>query len=447
VDHRRGGKQQVEREFDASYVNGLVRSDTWTWSLHTNFDRSGTPRFYGLGNHSPMSAQTNYVDNQGHVEATAGWNITQQWQVSYTLRLGFVQIGAAVLPSLPSIDTRFPQLPGLDREEELQQRMILTYDTRDSITIRARRGDIRRSRLFELGHLGLGVVFVPRTEARYIGRSNPWLTVAAHAALRYMPWATGPRSGAVEHRRRPQRGGERQPFAAFGGRPFIDRDSFAAGASCARAWSNSKVFATNLSIELAPFIDLGKVFSRDGENPWCIYTKWRPRRPRRGEPFHRRLCRCRIRPEGLAVFTGSTIRSDAPRIEWLERSRARPDERTRALTVMHRGGSKPSRIKSLLTNSQQKTHAISPTWHIRGFYIRPMTHILRCSERAQSDRSRGRRPSGCSPLPWPPTSHRRRWVKTARTVKRTSPLRAQRSSRHRRVYRCRTAASGRHTGA
>ena len=38
-----GGKQQVEREFDASYVNGLVRSDTWTWSLHTNFDRSGTP--------------------------------------------------------------------------------------------------------------------------------------------------------------------------------------------------------------------------------------------------------------------------------------------------------------------------------------------------------------------------------------------------------------------
>jgi len=54
-----GGKQQVEREFDASYVNGLVRSDTWTWSLHTNFDRSGTPRFYGLGNHSPMSAQTN----------------------------------------------------------------------------------------------------------------------------------------------------------------------------------------------------------------------------------------------------------------------------------------------------------------------------------------------------------------------------------------------------
>src|ERR1700730_5877977 len=130
-----GGKQQVEREFDAQYVKGLVRSDTWTWSLHANYDRSGTPRFYGLDSDSQLADQTNYVNNQGHVEATAGWNITQQWQVSYLLRWGFVQVGSAVLPQLPSIETRFPQLPGLDREEELQQRLVLTYAPRDSMNI------------------------------------------------------------------------------------------------------------------------------------------------------------------------------------------------------------------------------------------------------------------------------------------------------------------------
>jgi len=74
-----------------------------------------------------MSAQTNYVATRGRgghrgLEHHAGSGRS----ATNAATGGFVQIGAAVLPSLPSIDTRFPQLPGLDREEELQQRMILT---------------------------------------------------------------------------------------------------------------------------------------------------------------------------------------------------------------------------------------------------------------------------------------------------------------------------------
>ena len=302
-----GGKQRVEREFDALYVDGLERSDTWTWSLHTNFDRSGTPRFYGIGNQSPVSAQTNYVDNQGHVEATGAWNMTQQWQIAYMLRLGFVQIGSAVLPSLPSIETRFPQLPGLDREEELQQRLVLTYDTRDSLTIPHDGEQI--SAVVGYSNSGIwGSVSYSflAAEGRIYRPLKPWLTVAAHVAVRYMPtadrapfWALSSIGGdrAVI--------GERQPLRAFGEDRFIDRDSFATGTELrTRVWQ-FRAFETSVSLELAPFIDLGKVFARDGENPLVHLHKGGGLGVRGvASPFVVGYVDVGFGQEGPAVFTG-----------------------------------------------------------------------------------------------------------------------------------------------
>jgi outer membrane protein assembly factor BamA len=302
-----GGKQQVEREFDAQYVKGLVRSDTWTWSVHANYDRSGTPRFYGLGNDSQLADQTNYVNNQGHVEAIAGWNITQRWQASYMLRWGFVQVGAAVLPQLPSIETRFPKLPGLDREEELQQRLVLTYDTRDSINIPRSGEQISAFSGFSNSDWWGSVSYsFIGAEARFYRPVQPWLTVASHVAVRYMPsstnapfWALSSIGGdrAVV--------GERQPLRAYGDDRFIDRNSFAAGVELRTRAAQFNVFATNLSLELAPFIDLGKVFSRNSENPLLHLHHGSGVGIRAvASPFIVGYLDVGFGPEGPAVFTG-----------------------------------------------------------------------------------------------------------------------------------------------
>jgi len=302
-----GGKQRVEREFDALYVEGLSRSDLWTWSLHTNFDRSGTARFYGIGNDSLPTDQTNYVDNQGHIEANGGWNITPQWQLSYLLRMGFVQIGKAVLPALPSIETRFPKLIGLDREEELHQRLTLTYDTRDSITI-PRNGEFINA---VAGSSNSGIwgsvsySFIG-TDARIYRPLEPWLSVAAHAAVRYMTsadrapfWALSSLGGdqAVV--------GERQPLRAFGQDRFIDRDSFAMGAELRTRVAQFKAYSTSVSLEVAPFIDLGKVFARDSENP-LSHLHHGSGVGIRGvaSPFIVGFLDVGFGPEGPAVFTG-----------------------------------------------------------------------------------------------------------------------------------------------
>jgi hypothetical protein len=302
-----GGKQRVEREFDALYVQGLARSDTWTWSLHTNFDRSGTPRFYGLGNDTRPSDQTNYVDNQGHIEANAGWNITQRWQLAYLLRMGFVQVESAVLPALPSIETRFPKLTGLDREEEFHQRLTLTYDTRDSITI-PREGDYINAVAgsSNSGFWGSVSYSFLGADARFYRAIQPWLSVAAHAAVRYMTsadrapfWALSSVGGdqAVV--------GERQPLRAFGQDRFVDRNSFATGVELRTRVTQFKAYSTSVSLELAPFVDLGKVFAHDGENP-LVHLHHGSGVGIRGvaSPFIVGFLDIGLGPEGPAIFTG-----------------------------------------------------------------------------------------------------------------------------------------------
>ena len=302
-----GGKQHVEREFDATYVDGLARTDTWTWSLHANFDRSGTPRFYGLGNESQLSQQTNYVDNQGHLEVSAGWNITRRWQAAYMWRMGFVQVGQAVLPQLPSIETRFPQLPGLDREEEFQQRLTVSYDTRDSINV-PRDGEllVGIAGYSNSGIWGSVSYSFLGAEARVYRPVEPWLTVAAHTAVRYMPsfdrapfWALSSIGGDRSVL------GERQPLRAFGDDRFIDRDSFAAGAELRTRVAQFKAYGSSVDVQLAPFVELGKVFARDGEDPLLhLHRAFGFGVRGVASPFVVGYVDVGFGPEGPAVFTG-----------------------------------------------------------------------------------------------------------------------------------------------
>jgi outer membrane protein assembly factor BamA len=302
-----GGKQRVEREFDAVYTRGLMRSDTWSWSVHANFDRSGTARFYGLGNRTPQSAETNYVDNQGHIEGNLGWNFSPSLQLNYLLRIGFVQIGAAVLPTLPSIETRFPQLPGLDREEELQHRLVFSYDTRDSVTIPRKGVQIAAFAGFaDSGAWGTVAYSFVGFEGRIYRPLAPWLTLAGHAAVRYMPYSEGAPFWALS-----SLGGDRsvigevQPLRGFGENRYVDRNSVAAGVEFRTRVEQFKVFATNLSVEVAPFVDTGKVYNQDWESPINhLHLAYGVGVRAVASPFIVGYVDVGFGPEGPAVFTG-----------------------------------------------------------------------------------------------------------------------------------------------
>lgn len=258
-----GAKQSVEREFDADYENGLLRQSDWSWSAHASYDRSGTGRYYGLGNRSPLADQSSFIESVALADAVIGRNVTHALQLAYRLRAGSVAVEQSTLNSLPSIKAIFPDAPGLGDNSDLEQRLTLSYDTRDSVIVPHAGERIAAVAGYATRALGQSVSYsVLALDGTWFQPAGRDFTLVEHAALRYMPSYLGAPFWA-----RSQIGGDRsvmgdeQPLRAYGPGRFIDRNSFAASVE-ARTWvKRFRLFDSDLALELAPFIDTGKVFA------------------------------------------------------------------------------------------------------------------------------------------------------------------------------------------
>src|SRR5690242_93021 len=80
-----GAKQRIEREFDALYTTGITRTGPWSLSARTNYDRSATERFFGVGNDTVLANRTNFTEEQAYFDADLGWNVTRQLQAQLQL--------------------------------------------------------------------------------------------------------------------------------------------------------------------------------------------------------------------------------------------------------------------------------------------------------------------------------------------------------------------------
>ena len=264
-----GGKERVEREFDARYLAGQLRTQRLSWSLESIYDRSGTPRFFGLGNDTPRSNETSYLDNQALLDATLGVNFTPALQLAYRERARYVEVLPAVLRGLPSIGTRFPALPGLGSEHELQQTLMAICDTRDSLTIPQRGGRYLAYTGFVSRGFGSSTAYSYfGAEARHYWPVGPDMTLAWHVGARYMPAAAGAPFWTLS-----SLGGdrsvidEREPLRGFGADRYVDRNLFATGAELRARVASFDAFGTRVGLELTPFLDAGKVFASMGANP------------------------------------------------------------------------------------------------------------------------------------------------------------------------------------
>jgi len=264
-----GAKQSVEREFDFEYDIGLRRDTRWSWVMHAMYDRSGTGRFYGFGNNTRPEDRTTFIYGQYRLEGTAARNFSHEVQLAYQLRLDTAEIESSALNSLPSIESRYPNLRGVGDSSEAQQRLILTSDTRDSVVLPRSGRRLSAFAGFSTRALGGSVDYsflgVDASVFRPVGHD---LTIVGHMAARYMPsyidapfWAYSQIGGDRDII------GEGQPLRGYGAGRFWGRNSFSASIE-AREWVRAfQFFKSDLKLELAPFIDSGKVFSTMSENP------------------------------------------------------------------------------------------------------------------------------------------------------------------------------------
>jgi hypothetical protein len=263
-----GIKEKVEREFDGEYQIGRTREDRWSINYSLIYDRDGTTRFFGIGNLTRPREQTNYTDQQDTGQIQIGLNLNHTWQIQYTAHLQVVDVLPGTLSGVPSIQTRFPGTLGTNLQ--LLNRVALVYDTRDDVTVptrgtewvvyvgaAAKSGLINDSSYSETGIDGRGVWPISADSA-----------LAAHMSLRYLPtardvpfWALSSIGGGVS-----VIGGE-QPLRGFGAGRFYDRDSFSTTIELRHRAFTFDAVTTKLDIEIAPFVDLGRVFSSTGTDP------------------------------------------------------------------------------------------------------------------------------------------------------------------------------------
>ena len=258
-----GIKQRVERSIDWEYQTGRLRDRLWSVNLSALYDRDGTFRFYGIGNHSDAGAQTDFTGEQEVVQAQIGLNLTHAWQLQYTLRLRSYDVLPGTLPLIPSIYRLFPNVRGLRTTKELLHRVAIVYDTRDDVTVPTRgvewvlyggiasQGGLLNDSLY--GETGIdGRAFWP------IARNS---VLAIHTALRYMPearnapfWALSTLGGSLSLI------GGTQPLRGYGGGRFYDRNAFSATVELRQKIGSIRIASTRLDLQVAPFVDVGRVF-------------------------------------------------------------------------------------------------------------------------------------------------------------------------------------------
>ena len=263
--------ERVQREFDAEYQLGRLRNTNWSFNGSAIYDVDGTPRFYGIGNESPAINETDYTAQSYLVQGQLGYNFNHTWQLQYTARFEDVDVLPGTLSTIASIQTRYANLLGEGTNKQVLNRLAIVYDTRDDIIIPTKGAEV-------VAYAGMasrnGILNDSLyTETGFDGRAFfPVLdktVIAAHMALRYLPtannvpfWALSSLGGADTVI------GGAQPLRGFGDGRFYDRDSFSSSVEFRRNVATFQAVATQVEIELAPFIDVGRVFDQSSTLPF-----------------------------------------------------------------------------------------------------------------------------------------------------------------------------------
>jgi outer membrane protein assembly factor BamA len=298
--------QHVQRKIDLEYESGRLRDTRWSFSASLLYIRDGTPRYYGIGNNSPQTAESNYTSVQKLAQGQIGLNFTQAWQLLYTLRLQQVDVLPGTLQGIPSIQTLFGA-DALGTTRELLNRLAIVYDTRNDLTVPS-----LGMRWFAYGGIATQSVSgaAQYSEAGVDGSVywaiRPGTVLATHVALRYLP--------SVEHAvfwQLSSLGGDRsflggpQPLRGFGEGRFTDRDSFSLTAELRQRMLTVGIFKTHVELELAPFLELGKVFERPSTSPVShLHPVFGIGFRGIARPFVVAYVDVGYGPEGAAVFTG-----------------------------------------------------------------------------------------------------------------------------------------------
>lgn len=256
-----GFQRTINRSIELYYSTGRRHERWWSFDGRFYWKRDPTSRFFGLGNNSSQRNQTNYTLEQLYFRALLGLNLSKNLQLSLVETPRYVRISRGAF-DLPYIGTLFPTIKGLDGGSELVNMLQLSYDTRDSLDIPTRGGLLLLYGAVADRAFGSSISYTRfGGELRRYVPIERRLTLAVHAFLGYMP-----AGGEVPFWSLSRLGGEAnqvpiaQPLRAFGDERFVDNNMADFNLELRARVFDVRLFKTHGIVELAPFVEAGKVF-------------------------------------------------------------------------------------------------------------------------------------------------------------------------------------------
>jgi outer membrane protein assembly factor BamA len=252
---------KIDREINLSYRNLAVFGGRFHIELQVLDDRDSTIRFFGIGPESKKENESNMTLEQRGVFAIVGVNITPTTRLSLGETLQKYLVDRGSVRGLPFTGDLFPDLPGIQGATIHAQRVALSYDSRDSQTAPSR--GLRASVFAEAsaGLLGSDADYIksgaeviylhPLVERRIILVARglaEFLTGDADTPFQVLPMLGGVDSlrGFAENR-------------------FYGDGRVLFNAEVRARFLELRLFGVQTEFEVAPFVDVGKVFKSSAQ--------------------------------------------------------------------------------------------------------------------------------------------------------------------------------------
>ena len=125
--------ERIERKVAFSYADPAFSQGRYSVNFGASFFKNATARFFGLGEATSESAETNYTDREARVNWRFGVHINEVTQVSVGQRFRQVSLQRGGT-DLPFTGNQFPSVAGVQGETLIfGNRATFYYDTRNSL--------------------------------------------------------------------------------------------------------------------------------------------------------------------------------------------------------------------------------------------------------------------------------------------------------------------------
>jgi hypothetical protein len=122
---------QIRSFFEFAYEKSATQPEELFYSGQISYDCDIFPRFYGFGNDSSEDNQTSYTSRGRNLQASLGFRLTEFLEISWYERYNLTSLSQNHLTDLPSTGSVFPEVVRDTRNTAFVHGVSFSYDTRD----------------------------------------------------------------------------------------------------------------------------------------------------------------------------------------------------------------------------------------------------------------------------------------------------------------------------